>query len=318
MTDAQIKEANDRLLYVGESTVTRDIFTRAVAVILDTSLGIGTKKKIPTSKVTAVEEGTDMAMLNLSKTILESKTLEKIRSLQSETRRHVTGIATPSVMFRSGVYMLALPLLREADEYLNEQFGRLRPLVAQFLEEYETDKASARAKLGPLYDPRDYPNAERVKDAIRLTWAYVSVETPTTVDAISTDIFTREQKKAAERWTAALDEATFVLRGGFAKLIDHMIERLEPGEDGKPKVFRDTLTKNIREWLRTFPARNLAGDGELDRLAGEAANLLEGITPEALRSADGLRDKVRDGMARIKEQLDAAITTTPTRRYGTS
>ena len=298
--------------------VSRDLFTRAVAVILDTSLGIGTKKKIPTDKVKAVEEGTDMAMLNLSKTILESKTLEKIRSVQGETRRHVTSLATPSVMFRSGVYMLALPLLREVDEYLNEQYGRMAPLVAQFLEEYETDKASARAKLGPLYDPRDYPNAERVKDAIRLTWAYVSVETPKTVDTISTDIFEREQKKAAERWTAALDEATMVLRGGFSKLVEHMIERLEPGDDGKPKVFRDTLTKNIKEWLRTFPSRNLAGDGELDKLAAEAAGLLDGITPEALRSVDGLRDKVRDGMAQIKAKLDAAVMDAPSRRYGTS
>lgn len=316
MNDAQIKASNSRLLDIGQSDVTRELFTRAVAVIMDTSLGIGTSKKISNKKVQTVEEGTDQSMLNVSKTILESKTLEKIRSVQAETRRRITKLSTPSVMFRSGVYMLSLDLLREADDILTAQAGIIRPLVAQFIEEYETDKASARVKLGPLYDPRDYPSAERVRDAIRLTWAYVAVETPKTVDAISTDIFEREQRKASERWTAALDEATMVLRGGFAKLVDHMIERLEPGEDGKPKIFRDTLTKNIREWLRTFPSRNLAGDTELERLAAEAAGLLDGVTPESLRTMDGLRDKVRDGMAQIKAKLDEAITTAPTRRYG--
>lgn len=305
-------------LYVDEnSTVTRDIFTKAVAVILDTSLGIGTKRKIPTSSIN-VTEGTDRSMINVSKTILESKTLEAIKSLMTETRRHITSLATPSSMFRSGVYMLALPLLREADSYLVEQQEKLRDLVAKFKAEYVADKMSAKLKLGPMFDEGDYPPVDEVEAAIKITWAYVSVEIPKTVDAISADIFQREQVKAAARWETAFSEASAVLRGGFSQLIDHMVERLAPGEDGKPRIFRDSLVTNIREWLRTFPSRNLADDAELGRLASEAEQLLAGVTPENLRDIDGLRDKVRDGMATIKARLDVAVINQASRRYGVS
>jgi hypothetical protein len=304
-------------LYIDpNSTVTRDIFTRAVAVILDTTLGIGTKRKIPTSSVRTVEEGTDLSMLTLSKTILESKTLEAIKSLMTETRRHVTSLATPSSMFRSGVYMLSLDLLREADTYLVEQQAKLAELVAKFKAEYLADKMSAKIKLGPMFDEGDYPPVERVDAAIKITWAYVSVEIPKTVDAISADIYQREQVKAAERWESAFNEASVVLRGGFAQLIDHMVERLALGEDGKPRIFRDSLVSNIREWLRTFPSRNLADDAELGRLAREAETLLSGVTPESLRDVDALRDKVRDGMTTIKARLDATMVESGARKYG--
>ena len=71
----------------------------------------------------------------------------------------------------------------------------------------------------------------------------------------------------------------------MAELVQHLVERLQPGADGKPKVFRDSLVRGMEEWLSDFSARNLAQDGELSSLVERARELLHpvGNRPSAPR-----------------------------------
>lgn len=290
----------------------RSLFDRAVALVLDCR-SLGTARKVSTGAINTGD--TDPALLRLSKKILDSKTLEKIRSLQGDTRRTVASRSTPSVMFRAGVYLLPLTLLAETDNYLTDQAARLSDLVAKFIGEYEQAKRDAADRLGSLYNPADYPPADSVRAAFGLSWQYIAVDAARKVGEISAAIMQREQEKAAATWRSALEEATAVLRAGFADLVSHMVERLTPGEDNKPRIFRDSLVGNVREFLRTFPERNLSDDQELAALAKDAERLLSGVDAEALRKSDGLRDSIRQGMTEIKTRLDAAVINQPARRY---
>jgi hypothetical protein len=288
------------------------LFDRAVAIVLDSTC-LGTSRKVATGAVDTKDA--DPTLIKVSKTILESKTLDAIRSLQGDTRRQVAARSTPSMMFRSSVYLLPIALLTETDEYLVSQRAKLAGLVEKFLREYAADKVKAEAKLGSMFNPTDYPAPETLAAMIGITWAYIAVDAPAKLGEVSRTIMAREQQKAAATWASALEEATAVLRAGFTDLVEHMLEKLTPGDDGKKRVFRDSMIGNVREFLRTFPSRNLGDDAELAELARDAERLLSGVDAQALREGETIRDRVTLGMTAIKARLDEAACTAPARKY---
>jgi hypothetical protein len=112
-----------------------------------------------------------------------------------------------------------------------------------------------------------------------------------------------------------VDEGLKLLRLQMSDLVDHMIERLSPGADGKKKVFRDTLTENIDEFLRLFNGNNLAADAELQAFVDKARDLMKGIDSEVLRKQDTVRDKVLSGFQDIKAGVDQLLIDAPARVF---
>ena len=102
----------------------------------------------------------------------------------------------------------------------------------------------------------------------------MSFDVPATLKAVSGEIFVREREKAAKAWKETLEQWKALLRTGMADLVNHMVDRLSMNADGKPRVFRDSLVTDLREFLGTFDARNVANDGELAALAEKARAIL--------------------------------------------
>src|ERR1035437_6482187 len=79
--------------------------------------------------------------------------------------------------------------------------------------------------------------------------------------------------------------------------------------------WRESRIGNVREFLRTFPSRNLGDDAELAALAKDAERLLSGVDAQTLREGETVRDRVTAGMTAIKARLDEAACTAPARKY---
>ena len=291
---------------------TANLFSRAICCVLDTRC-LGTARKVATSAVDTRDA--DPRLIHVSKKTLESKTLKDIATLLGDTRRSVAARCVPSGMFKSGVYLLPIELVPEVDDYLLAQSNRLATLVDRFVDEYDILKYQAQTSLGSLDNARDYPPVQDLRSTFGIAWQYLTVETPQTMGDVSREIIEREKAKAAKTWADAMDEATAILRLAFSDLTNHMIEKLTPGEDGKKVIFRDSMVGNLREFLRTFPARNLADDDALAVLAADAARLLSGVNAADLRDRTFTRDRVQAGMTEIKSRLDTLVMTAPQRRY---
>jgi predicted Rossmann fold nucleotide-binding protein DprA/Smf involved in DNA uptake len=52
----------------------------------------------------------------------------------------------------------------------------------------------------------------------------------------------------------------------LARLVSHLTERISGQDDGKPKIFRDSVIENLREFFQRFKSLNVASSTELDRL----------------------------------------------------
>jgi hypothetical protein len=177
---------------------------------------------------------------------------------------------------------------------------------------YEEMKADARRRLGRLYNPADYP--PEVRGLFAVAWDFPSVEPPGYLMRLNPEIYRQEQERVAQRFEEAVRLAEQAFVGEFARLVSHLTERLADGDGGGRRIFRDSAVTNLTEFFERFKQLSVRSNEELDRLVGRAQELVRGITPQGLRTDDGLRQHVATEMAHVRARLETLIVDRPRRR----
>lgn len=235
--------------------------------------------------------------------------------------RKLTGVRTRLGNYWRGITLPytepGIRLIRQADiePFVHTMEGfrdELTQAEAELNEVYEEIKADARRRLGRLYNAGDYPL--EVRGLFTVDWDFPSVEPPSYLMRIAPDIFEQERQRVAARFEAAVHLAEQAFAAEFSKLLTHLSERLGRGEDGQPKVFRDSAVGNLREFFSRFQALNVRSNPELDQLVEQAQRLVGGLTPQELRTSEALRGQVAQDMARVQQQVEALIVEAPRRR----
>lgn len=301
-------------------TMTLEEITESQDSILDRcvllSLSIhkfGITKKV---KSTEVQSDASPEMIKVSKRIIDSDAYDEISKRDGEFTRLLTELALPS-MFRAGVYAIPLALLDRIDAEIHKFENDREPLIDKFIEMYESEMREAEILLGSLFDAQNYPAKENVRGSFYLDYKYVSTSVPEKLRQIRPDIFEREGEKARQEILSMRDNIMGVLRASVRDLISHAADKLAPKADGTQQIFRDSLIGNIRDFLETFEARNLAKDEELSEICQQVDGLLAGVTPDALRNDGELRQEIRQNFEAFTKTLDTMIVDRPKRRIRT-
>jgi len=288
-------------------TAPADPETAKATVLLDVRIQKpGKSRKADIGKVETTD---DKTMLRLSKQLLDAPELRAVEKQDNEFRAWLYTQAVPGAPFRSGIHVIPAALIEDVDARITRYADRRSRLVEAFLLAYPQRIEDARQRLGSQWKATDYPPAENMRAAFSVSYQYLTFETPAVLAGLNRELWQREKDKARDMWAEAQDEMRAAMRQAFGEIVSHMADRLTPGDDGKPKVFRDSLIGNFREFLQTFPARDITNDQELAALVDRARALLSGIDADDLRKADGLRSSVAANIASIKADLDNAITT---------
>jgi hypothetical protein len=279
-------------------------------VILQVKFGVlGDSRKVSSSQV---EVDTDKQLLRVAKKILVSAEFEAIRQVDRRVKKYLDAVCVP---FETGTRFLAVPLIEDVDRKLHEFAHERATLVERFLDLYPALCESMSERLRVLHNPLDYPPIEMVRERFYFTWRYVAYGVPGQLKIISGRIWQEEREKAAQRFAEAQTEAQILLRESMSELVNHMLERLEASENGKPKVFKKSTVANLSEFLATFDFRNIANDTELKEQVEKARVLLAGVTAEEIRSTADLRTRLKAGMSEIAAKLDTMVTTMPRRKF---
>ena len=292
----------------GQARERVNITERTVCVSL-TIKSLGNSRKVSNSQVTV---DADKDLIRVSKTLLDSQELKAIKTLDGAVRQYLYTRALPS-LFRSGIYLVPTELVEQVDARLLTFREDREKAVDLLINAYPVLKADAQERLRSTYNEGDYPDEETLRRQFSMSWRYIAFETPEKLRGINPAIFQREREKAEQAWESATDEIRGLLRQAFADLVGHMAERLQPGDDGKKKVFKNTLVSNLAEFLETFDLRNVTDDDELKRLVDRAKAMLGGVEPQDLRDNEALRDSLGQSMTKIKGDLDSMLTTKPSR-----
>ena len=279
-------------------------------VILQVKFGLlGDSRKVSASQV---EVDTDKQLLRVAKKILVSAEFEAIRQLDRKVKKYLDSVCVP---FETGTRFLAVPLIEDVDRKLREFERERADLVDRFLDSYPTLCESMSDRLRVLHNPTDYPPIDMVKARFYFTWRYVAYGVPGQLKTISGRIWEEERDKAAQRFAEAQSEAQVLLRESMAGLVNHMVDRLEASDSGKPKVFKKSTVANLCDFLSTFDFRNISDDAELKEQVEKTRALLSGVTAEEIRTTVDLRSRLKTGMSEIAAKLDAMVVTMPRRKF---
>jgi len=257
-----------------------------------------------------VEVDADKALINVSKHLVASEELQAIQSLDGEIKRWLYSLCLP---FEKGIHLLPLELIERVDQKLRRYSEQKAELAEAFVRAYPRLCQEAAQRLRALYDPGDYPSPRRVRSTFYLDWQYITFGIPDQLKAISAQLFREERQKIASKMEQAYEDARQALRVALYQLVEHLRQRLQPGDDGKAKRLSTSTVEKLREFLNLFDFRNVTDDRELSEAAAKIRGLMSGVTAEQIRESANLRDKVRSVMDEVGMKLETM--TAGTRKF---
>jgi hypothetical protein len=290
-------------------------------VLLHLSIGvIGNSRKVAPKD--AEIEARDM--VNLNKKLLDSPELESIRAYDGEFRRWIDSVCLP--FEEKGIRILSLAAVDRVEKRIREFDANRSPMVDKFFRLYSQRMREARERLTSvtvgtrtvnLWRENDYLSEIEARQCFYVEWHYRSLgETPSTLAAISPELFEAERQKAQSRMDSAADEITAVMRATLADLVTHLRDKLTPGEDGKKKVLRDTAVTNLQEFLENFSLRNVTNDADLAKLAEDCKRMIDPFSDvDVLRNVASYRQQLASDLSAVKTQLDSLVAEKPSRKF---
>ncbi len=174
-------------------------------------------------------------------------------------------------------------------------------------------KTAAAERLGRLFNPGDYP--ETLVGLFDVSWDFPSVEPPDYLRELNPVLYEAERARVAARFDEAVQMAESAFLEEFGRLVSHLTERIDgPGEDGKPKVFRDSAIGNLGDFFDRFRFLNVRSNEQLDELVDQAQRAVRGIGAQDLRDSGDLRLRVATELSQVQSALDGMLVDRPRRR----
>ena len=289
---------------------TNDIMTKTIAISVEFT-SMGSQRKASLDGV-SVNDDADEKRLALSTRILKCVEMDAIRKLFHNLRLNLVdakqGLVLPS-LFKRGVYLVPLQSVDQVNTMLTQAKSALDVLVTKLTEVYDLRIQEDRVALGDRFKAKHYPSHADLREAFSISWNFLSLAVDSKLESISSEIFAAQKKLSQEKQDAVREEVTLVLRGAAYSLVATMHEKLSGfDEKGKPLIFRDSLVTNLLTFLNNFEVRNVLNDKELSDALGDVRSLLSGVTPDALRTQEGLRSAVGSQVGAIKDKLSGLMT----------
>jgi hypothetical protein len=269
----------------------------------------GTSKKVPTSRI---EVNADKKRLKVTKKLLESAELKAISEVDQEISSFVKAQSLPSSM-EDGLYWIPLISVESVNSGLEQLAVRRSLAVDKMIAALSVLIEQDRTALRDTFNEADYPTPTDIQSQYYMDWYYMALTAPKSLEAVSEELYMTARSKMEQNVKEAAEAVRMVLRAQFKNLVDHLVEKLKPSEDGKKKRIFESATEKIDGFLATFSARNITEDAELASLVQDAKNAVEGISITDLRDNDAVRSMVAVNFTMIKEALDPMIDNAPVR-----
>jgi hypothetical protein len=195
------------------------------------------------------------------------------------------------------------------DDFRTELDEAVRDLDGHYAEL----KRAAAERLGSLYNQADYPEA--LVGLFAVAYDFPSVEPPAYLVQLSPGLYAQEQERVRSRFEEAVRLAEAAFLDEFARLVEHLTERVTgAGEDGQPKVFRDSAVGNLVAFFDRFRELNGRSNPQLDELVERAQRAVRGVAARELREDGSIRQRVADSLGQVRASLDTLLVDRPRRR----
>ena len=205
----------------------------------------------------------------------------------------------------TGLRLLTTKAYFKYHETMTEIQASFDDCVNTFLQAYDWEITQAQAKLGDLFNRRDYPTTLSLKNKFGFRLSYMPL--PEAGD-FRLDINTEAQAEMKSHYetfyTTQLNNAMNDIWQRAFKCLSNMSERLDYASHESKKVFRDTLVTNVLDIVDLLSVCNITNDSQMEAMRMKLEDTLQGVTPDALREDEFLR-------AETKKSVDEVIKSLP-------
>jgi len=253
----------------------------------------------------------DQTFVRVSKDILHSETYIEINGVDRLLKERLAALAEPNTALRPGMYLVPVDNLEEACADVEATKAKRAGLVERFIEEYPSRVDAAKAGLGGLFNPRNYPSVEAMYGAFGLDCRVLEWGAPSK-GKVNEVLYEKLKAEFEANVRNAEAEVTAALREGLLEMVTSLAQQLEPKPDGKKRAITDARVQKVQAFLERLSSRNVMDDEELAALANQARSVLNGKSPDAVRDN---RDAIREQLSGVVEGLKALVVDRPGRKF---
>jgi len=272
------------------------------------------KTLTPQQKATAAQAfDAEGPFLSAAKKILDTKdpAFRAVTAVRGKIEQYWRGLTLPFP--EPGVRLIKQDQVESFATTMADYRLELTDAVANLDAHYAGLRRAAAVQLGSLYSDEDYPDT--LGALFDVAYDFPNVEPPDYLVAMSPQVYEEEQARVVARFEEAVRLAEQAFLAEFARLVEHLTERLEGSNDGgTTKVFRDSAVGNLVEFFARFRDLNVSSNRELDALVEQAQRAVRGVAAQDLRDSAALRARVSSQLARVQNTLDALLIDRPRRR----
>jgi hypothetical protein len=249
--------------------------------------------------------------LKMSKTLLDTALLTKPIQIIESAKAYLRANAHAGHrVFGDGTYLAPLAIVKSVGDRLKQYREELRLAVEEVIEKYPGEVEKQRKELAELFNEKEYPTVDEVRASFKLKWSYVSFSAPDQLETVDRAAYEEAVSDQEERLASVYDEIAVSLRAAGFQIVRNLIARLEPvAEGGKKKAIFPTVLRDVREFVKTLPSRNLTDDDELAKVMSELAKAVDGIEVDDIRGSKVIREQVMKAAASASEKLEQMVST---------
>jgi hypothetical protein len=273
----------------------------------------GTRKTLtPEQKAQAADTfGAEGDFLSAGKKLIDTKhpDFKAVTAARGRIVSYWRGISLPYP--EPGIRLIRQDDVGPVNVQLTTLKTELEDAVQNLDRHFASLKSAARERLGRLYNPGDYP--ESLRGLFDVTWDFPSVEPPAYLQRVNSELYEQECRRVSAQFDEAVRLAEQAFLQELAQLVSHLTERLSGTEDGKPKVFRDSVVANLSEFFERFRRLNIRSNDQLDEIVAQAQRVVRGVEPQQLRDNENLRQRVTSQLSGVQSILDGLLVDRPRR-----
>jgi len=291
--------------------------SKAMLCTISISAWSGYKYDREASEEIAEIHGAEKDSGRFNKRLVPRKDLKEITQIIGLARRDHEFVTLP--WSDNGFRVLPATAYMDHTETMRLRAAEFKAAVSRLLTGFE-DLVTKQSRLGTLFKVEDYPGMRDEGGKLRFAFpeelrSRFSFETkvlplPDADDfrvSIGDEDRERIKRQIAESLQASLRVGTRELWQRLYKVVSHMSARMSEynsAEDGKKPKLYDSMITNVVEIVDVLPKLNIAGDTELDRMAGEVRSSLL-VIPQELRKSETLRSDTARAAANIAQRMAA-------------
>lgn len=276
------------------------------ALLVELNIGNWTARKNDRSVSEEVDQqkGTKTRAGNYNKNLFAGvKELDDIQKFVGSVRNWHYRNTIP--WLDSGVRMLPMKQYIDYTSQMNTWASEFEGLKQTFLNKYDDLVTEMAFKLGSLFNREEYPSRDEVnyKFYFRTNYFPLPQSGDFRVD-IGNEMLAELQDNYAKHLSEKVNEAMSDVWSRLHETLKHLSERLEIGDKGEKKIFRDSLIENAQELCDLLSKLNVTNDPKLEEARKDLEQALFGVSAKDLRDSIMVRHDVHTRVTDIIKKFD--------------